>query len=92
MTSITSDAINTTSIQQARSRTSKFIPSALCVRITSVILITLAILATVGSCAALIITLNLWFLLLSTVAGVCLSLGIIINFMLPVKKENGHIS
>ncbi|MEF9519921.1 hypothetical protein SBV45_04590 [Chlamydia crocodili] len=91
MAAITSNSINTASIQQVQSKTGKFVPSTLCVRITSAILITLAILAVVGSCAALILTTNLWFLLLSAAGGLFLSLGVIINFMLPVKKEAQHI-
>ncbi|SYX08913.1 hypothetical protein C834K_0455 [Chlamydia poikilotherma] len=92
MAAITSNSINTASIQQVQSKTKKFIPSTLCVRITSIVLITLAILAVVGSCAALILTTNLWFLLLSAAGGLCLSLGVIINFALPVKKESRSLS
>ncbi|WP_375793332.1 hypothetical protein O1W69_04320 [Chlamydia sp. 12-01] len=71
----------------SKSSGSSFVPSTKFIRITSVVLITLSILAVVGSCAGLILTTSLWFLLLSVAAGLCLSLGIIINFTVPVKTE-----
>ncbi|MEF9497215.1 hypothetical protein [Chlamydia sp. 04-14] len=88
MAAATSDSINNTIVQQAQSKTTRSAPSALCIRIISVVLITLAIIAAVGSCAALILTTNLWFLLLSAVAGVCLSFGIVVNFALPIQRSS----
>ncbi|AAP05176.1 hypothetical protein [Chlamydia caviae] len=91
MAAITPHSSNTPSIQQTQSKTAKFIPSTTLIRITSAVLLTLAILAVVGSCAALILTTNLWFLLLSAAGGLCLSLGIIVNFTFPTKKEGKQI-
>ncbi|WP_041467974.1 hypothetical protein [Chlamydia felis] len=78
---------NTLNITPEQRGVCKFTPSTKLIRITSVVLIILAVLAVVGSCSALILTTNIWFLLLSAVGGLCLSLGIIVNFIGPVKKE-----
>ncbi|WP_416336378.1 hypothetical protein [Chlamydia psittaci] len=83
---------NTSCISRLQAKAVDFIHSKTVSRIISVALITLAIVATVGSCVAMTLTLNLWFLLLSAVGGVALSLGIMSIFILNVKPQPERIS
>ncbi|WP_349821372.1 hypothetical protein ABCH17_04945 [Chlamydia abortus] len=66
---------NTSFISRLQNKTANFVQSTIFSRIISVVLITLAVIATAGSCTAMILTLNLWFMLLSVVGGILLSLG-----------------
>ncbi len=83
---------NTSCISRLQTKAVDFVHSKTVSRIISVVLITLAVIATAGSCVAMTLTLNLWFLLLSAVGGVLLSLGIMSIFMLNVKPQPERIS
>ncbi|CAG9046639.1 hypothetical protein NVRI1_01004 [Chlamydia abortus] len=67
---------NTSFISRLQNKTANFVQSTIFSHIISAVLITLAVISTAGSCVAMILTLNLWFMLLSIVGGIFLSLGI----------------
>ncbi|QXE27161.1 hypothetical protein [Chlamydia buteonis] len=82
---------NTSFIGRLPNKAANFVHSTIFSRIISVALITLAIIATVGSCVAMILTLNLWFALLSVVGGILLALGIMSIFTWTVKQQAERI-
>ncbi|WP_139414324.1 hypothetical protein [Chlamydia abortus] len=82
---------NISFISRLQNKTANFVHSTIFFRIISVVLITLAVIATVGSCVAMTLTLNLWFALLSVVGGILLSLGIMSIFTLTVKQQAERI-